>query len=321
LGPRPKRQGPKRVLSEIDKACSGFSASQAERIRRARNIPADVIAREIEATLNPKPPKRGGGAPGKYQTIPCSDKRLSFKKLSTGMCTVSMGTPSLFEPFSEEDEKMKELSGMRKSEVSYMKSRLEEFSVGGEFNRHNFTKVMRHYGVTDLIFIERFFEMYQDFNGREHIVTIPRIVEALCVFKNGSREDQLRILFKLIDVDGSRSITAMELFEFVCLMTERLKVRDHLFAIQISGGETGPMPLDPEQSSPPRDSNKPFDFDDMEGLSTVRKVQYLFKKLDISNDGDVSLEEFVSLIVPDDELFATFRALNPFSKMATRPIT
>ena len=104
---------------------------------------------------------RGGGAPGKYQTVSSSDKRLAFKKLSTGMATLSMGTPSLFEPFSKEDEKMKELSGMRKSQVSHMKSKLEEFSVGGEFNRHNFTKVMRHYGVNDLIFIERFFEMYQ----------------------------------------------------------------------------------------------------------------------------------------------------------------
>ena len=150
----------------------------------------------------------------------------------------------------------------------------------------------------------------QDFNGREQVVTIPRIVEALCVFKNGSREEQLTILFKLIDVDGSRSITAMELFEFVTLMSERLQNNQGL--------DTEPM--DPEESPPPQDGQKVFEYEEMAGLSTVRKVQFLFKKLDVSGDGDVSLDEFVELIAPDDELFATFRSLNPFSKMAVRPI-
>ena len=74
------------------------------------------------------------------------------------------------------------------------------------------------------------------------------------------------------------------------------------------------------ESPPPQDGQKIFEYEEMAGLSTVRKVQFLFKKLDVSGDGDVSLDEFVELIAPDDELFATFRSLNPFSKMAVRPI-
>jgi len=165
-------------------ACQGFSALQAERIRAVRTsgITADKVALEIEGIMNPPPPKRGGGAPGLYTKVDGVDgeeKRLVFRKLATGVCSVSMGTSSLYQAFSEEDEEIKRLTGLRKSEISYFKAKLLEFSVAGEFNAHAFRKVMYHYGVTDMVFIERFFEIYETWNGREHVVKLPWIVQVV----------------------------------------------------------------------------------------------------------------------------------------------
>lgn len=295
MGPQKKR-APREKESEMDKACRGFNAEQAEAIRMARQQPPDDVARDIEQNLNPPPPRRGGGAPGRFSHTD-GDKRVQFRKMSTGVCTVTQGGRSLFEEFTKEDAKMQQLSGMRRNEVAFIKSKLEEFSVDGEFNQHRFGKVMRHYGISDHLLLQRFFELYQIHNGRELVVPLPNIVEALCVFKNGTREQQLTILFRLIDVDGSQTVTAMELYAFISLMKRRLKAAAET-AMEATPGEKNSLELEGS-----------------EGMSIVDRVRLLFAKLDADDGGDVNLEEFVGQISANDELWDLFSALNPFTKM------
>jgi len=137
----------------------------------------------------------------------------------------------------------------------------------------------------------------QEYNGRELVVPLHAVVEAVCVFKNGTRRQQLELLFRLIDVDASRTVTAMELFGFISLMTQRLKRQQ----------ETDPdlVPDDPEDA----------EVKGTEGMSIVSKVQFLFKRLDDDGSGGVNIEEFVEGIAGDDEMWGLFNSLNPFTTM------
>ena len=129
-----------------------------------------------------------------------------------------------------------------------------------------------------------------------------KIVEALCVFKNGSREQQLELLFKLIDTDGSHSVTAIELFAFISLMTQRLKLKQQGVDEMASASDTFVAGGG--------------------GMSIVAKVQFLFNKLDDDDSGGVQLEEFIEAISKDDEMWNTFNSLNPFATMLrVRPLT
>jgi len=134
-------------------------------------------------------------------------------------------------------------------------------------------------------------------------------VEALCVFKRGSREQQLDILFKLIDVDGSRAITAMELFSFVSIMSERIKVNSH----NIEGFPELQVNEDHLMEEMAQMN------EEMADMSMVRKVQWLFRKLDYDGSGAVTIHEFKDYIAQDDEMYTVFRTLNPFTRMKVRP--
>lgn len=157
---------------------------------------------------------------------------------------------------------------------------------------------MSFYGMTDQVLLDRFFELYQCNNGRELVVPLPKIVEALCVFKNGTRVQQLELLFRLIDTDGSRSVTAMELYTFIALMSQRLKSK------QLQDGQASREHDDPADGT-----------DETQGMTTVQKVQFLFKKLDDDGSGGVTMSEFVETIANNEDMWKLFSSLNPFAKM------
>jgi len=289
LHQKPKMKDDECVSAEMSKAVQGFSAEQAARIMMARNQDPLDVAREIDKILCPQPRRKGGGGmdmePGASSTV-----HSTFRKFECGTCMLNDGLPSLFEDDTAAMSAIRAASGMRRHEITKVSQKLMTYSVDGNFNEHRFRKVMRVHQVTDELLLNRLFDVFCHNNGLERVVALPHVVEALCVFKHGSRYKQLELFFKLIDVDGDRSMSAIELFDFVAQMASRLRKRGQLV-----------MP---------------------QGCKTVvDAVTQLFTDLDEDDSGEIEMDEFCEGVANSESMWTLFTVMNPFASFTPKPLT
>eukprot|EP00656_Telonema_subtile_P057089 TRINITY_DN9308_c0_g2_i6.p2 TRINITY_DN9308_c0_g2~~TRINITY_DN9308_c0_g2_i6.p2 ORF type:complete len:252 (-),score=70.57 TRINITY_DN9308_c0_g2_i6:65-820(-) len=227
-----------------------FSHVQAVRILEAKNLDTETVALEIDELLCPKHVRKGGGSLRRYDPTTV-ESRVKFRSLCDGVCLLNPGCASLFVPDTPQMTAMRSVSGMKRYELDTIRNKLAVLSKDGEFNEPRFRKVMVQHNLTDVVLLDRFFDVYQYNNGLEAVVALDKVVEVLCVCRQGQPLKQLRTLFKLIDIDSSNAISALELFDFVVRLRKRLNLQANHSVIHTCLLYTSPSPRDRTRSRMP----------------------------------------------------------------------
>lgn len=139
--------------------------------------------------------------------------------------------------------------------------------------QHSFKKVMKTFGLTDSELLGRIFEILDV--SRSKRLSFKQFVDCIYLFMKGTRDQQAKVLFKMIDVSDDRSISKLEMLKF--------------FA----------------GSSPSRDEKKLVS-------SIVNEMMCL---IDEDGSGEVTFDEFVNKVAYDEEVWECFQSISPLTQL------
>lgn len=136
-----------------------------------------------------------------------------------------------------------------------------------------FKKVMASFGIKNASMVGRVFDVLDTQKGRH--LTFGQFVNAIHLFMKGTREEQARVLFKMIDASDDRSISKLEML--------------HFFA----GGLTM------------RDEKKL--------VGSI--VSEMMNMIDEDGSGEVTFDEFVNKVANDEEVWVCFQSISPLTQL------
>jgi len=136
-----------------------------------------------------------------------------------------------------------------------------------------FKKVMAAFGIKNERMVGRVFDVLDEFRAKH--LTFEQFVMCIHLFIKGSRIDQAKVLFKMIDESDDRSISRLEML--------------HFFA----GGLTH------------RDEKKLV-------ASIVDEMMHM---IDEDGSGEVTFDEFVNEVAGDEDVWNCFQSISPLTQL------
>ena len=185
-------------------------------------------------------------------------------------CTVTAAA----DPYSSAVRRISENTNMSAKRIEQLYQLFLDASRGRKtLDPAAFRKLMTSIGQEDRGLNDRMFEIYDVTRGRT--VDFEQFCTAVLTFKTGSRADQARLIFKIIDVSEDKNLSKFEFLRFFCAgIKDKEKKR---------------------------------------AMSDV--VNELMRCLDKDGSGEVEHDEFVASVSEDEEVWILFDAISPFTNM------
>jgi len=139
---------------------------------------------------------------------------------------------------------------------------------------HSFKKVMKTFGLTDTELLGRIFEVLDV--SRTKRLSFKQFINCIYLFLKGTREQQAKVLFKMIDVSDDRSISQLEMLRF------------------FAGGNTHTR-------------------EEKQLIGNI--VNEMMTLLDEDLSGEVAFDEFVAKVGFDEEVWECFQSISPLTQL------
>jgi len=204
--------------------------------------------------------------------------------LRTYQARLSKSIAPAQDPYEPEVRKLAKCTGLSARKVEDLRQIYLEHSRGRKkIDLVSFRKLMCYFGVTSKEVTDRVFEIKEHDNrqltnhdiAREKSLRFEDFLRIAVLFKQGERTDQAAMLFRIIDVSDDHNLSKFELLRFFC---GDLRNKEHKRA-----------------------------------MSDV--VNELMSLIDEDGSGEVDYDEFIDKVSGDDDVWAMFCAISPFSKM------
>lgn len=138
---------------------------------------------------------------------------------------------------------------------------------------HSFKRVMKTFGLSDTELLGRIFEILDV--SRSKRLSFRQFIDCIYLFMKGTRDQQAKVLFKMIDVSDDRSISKLEMLRF------------------FAGGTVM------------RDEKKL--------ISSI--VNEMMTLIDEDGSGEVTFDEFVNKVAHDEEVWECFQSISPLTQL------
>lgn len=152
---------------------------------------------------------------------------------------------------------------------------------------------------------------------RKQEITFTDFVIGLSVLTRGTLDEQLRWVFTLYDLNGDGVITRDELLKIVT------SVHDLMGRFALSAGQTAALESQPAPGELGSAANQQQQQQQPAMLASILQLQQqvgaqsseqhaesLFKKFDLNNDGQITLDEFLEACLGDDKIIKSISVFN-----------